>query len=194
MHIPKLPMAAAIAALSLSGAALAEPVTYQLDPDHTYPSFEADHFGGASIWRGKFDKTRGTVVLDAQAGTGSVEVTVDLSSVNTGHAKLDEELRSGQFFDVRKYPVATYKSTQVHFKDGKPVQVDGAFTLHGVTRPLTLQLLSFKCYQNPIAKKEVCGTEATATFDRDDYGVSSGKEYGFFMKTTLHIQAEGVRQ
>lgn len=185
---------AAIAAVLLPVATLAEPVTYQLDPDHTYPSFEADHFGGASIWRGKFDKTAGTVVLDAKAGTGTVEVTIDMASINTGNAKLDEHLRADDFFDVARFPTATYKGNRVRFEAGKPVEVDGIFTLHGVSRPLTLKLLSFKCYQNPILKKEVCGTEATAAFDRSDYGVSSGKDYGFFMKTTLHIQAEGIRQ
>jgi polyisoprenoid-binding protein YceI len=185
---------AAVAVLLAPAAVLAEPVTYQLDPSHTYPSFEADHFGGASIWRGKFDKSSGTVVLDAKAHTGSVDVTIDLASVNIGNAELDEHLRSPEFFDVKRFPTATYKSSKVHFKDGKPVEVDGIFTLHGVSRPLKLKLLSFKCYQNPIEKKEVCGTEATATFDRSDYGVSFGKEYGFFMKTTVHIQAEGIRQ
>ncbi|AOB33860.1 polyisoprenoid-binding protein [Bordetella sp. H567] len=185
---------AAVAAVVLPAAALAEPVTYRLDPGHTYPSFEADHFGGASIWRGKFNKTSGTVVLDAQAGTGSVDVTIDAASVDTGNADLDKDLRSEQFFDVSRFPTATFKGNTVHFKDGKPVEVDGTFTLHGVPHPLKLTLLSFKCYQNPILKKEVCGTEATAAFDRGDYGVSYGKDYGFFMKTTLHIQAEGIRE
>ncbi|OZI19973.1 polyisoprenoid-binding protein [Bordetella genomosp. 9] len=188
------PSRAAIAACVLPFAALAEPVTYQLDPDHTYPSFEADHFAGASIWRGKFDKTSGTVVLDAQAGTGTVDVTIDLASVNTGNKALDDQLRGDKFFDVKRFPTAAYKGSKVHFKDGKPVEVDGTFTLHGVSHPLKLTLLSFKCYENPIMKKQVCGTEATAAFDRDAYGVSFGKEYGFFMKTTLHIQAEGIRQ
>lgn len=192
MRIPTL--AFAVAATIMTAAAAAEPVTYELDPDHTYPSFETDHFAGASIWRGKFNKSHGTVVLDSQAGTGRVDVTVDMASVNTGNAKLDEELRRDKFFDVARYPTATFKSDSVQFKDGKPVAVQGTFTMHGVSRPLTLTLASFKCYQNPIIKKEVCGTEATATFDRSDYGISFGKEYGFFMKTTLHIQAEGVRQ
>jgi polyisoprenoid-binding protein YceI len=183
-----------LGAVMLPAAAMAEPVNYELDPDHTFPSFEADHFGGASIWRGKFNKTQGTVVLDAQAGSGTVDVTIDVASVNTGHAKLDEHLRSEKFLDVARYPTATYKGDQVRFKDGKPVEVDGTFTLHGVSRPLTLRLLSFKCYQNPMLKKEVCGTEATVTFDRSEFGVAGGKEYGFDMKTVLHIQAEGVRK
>jgi polyisoprenoid-binding protein YceI len=183
-----------IAVFALPMSALAEPVKYELDPGHTYPSFEADHFGGASIFRGKFNKTRGTVVLDAPAGSGTVDVTIDMASVNTGHDKLDAELRSEKFFDVARYPTATYQGKQVRFKDGKPVEVEGIFTLHGVARPLTLKLVSFKCYQNPILKKEACGTEATATFDRADFGVAMGKDYGFDMKTTLHIQAEGIRQ
>jgi polyisoprenoid-binding protein YceI len=191
-------ISAALAALIVSGAfcgsVRAAEVKYLLDPDHTYPSFAADHFDGASIWRGKFNKSSGFVTLDREAGTGSVEVNVDMASVNTGNAKLDEMLRTDMFFDVAKYPSAVFKSNEVVFQGGKPVRVVGTLTMHGVTRPLTLTVQSFKCYQNPLEKKEVCGTESTATFDRSDFGISSGKEYGFKMETTLQIQAEGAPQ
>jgi polyisoprenoid-binding protein YceI len=183
-----------LAGCALSVSALGAEVKYQLDPQHTYPSFETDHFGGASIWRGKFNKSSGWVAMDAQAGTGSLEATIDLSSVSIGNTVLEDELRSDMFFDVAKYPTAVYRGTQVHFKDGKPVSVDGTLTMHGVTRPLALTIESFKCYPNPVTKKEVCGTESTGTFDRSDFGVGFGKDYGFFMKTTLHIQAEGEKQ
>jgi polyisoprenoid-binding protein YceI len=176
----------------ISAGAMAQ--TYQLDPTHTYPSFEADHFGGASIWRGKFNKSSGTVILDPAAKTGSVNVSIDLASVDIGNDDLDKELVGKLFFDTARFPTATYKGTQVKFKGRVPVEVIGALTLHGVTRPVNLTIESFKCYMNPIIKKETCGTESTATFDRSDFGIDMGKTMGFKMNITLHIQAEGVRQ
>jgi polyisoprenoid-binding protein YceI len=72
--------------------------------------------------------------------------------------------------------------------------VIGELTRHGVTKSLNLTIESYKCFQNPMLKREVCGTESTATFDRSDFGVDMGKTYGFKMQTVLHIQAEGIRQ
>ena len=89
----QLLLAAGALATALSFNAMAAD-TYQLDPTHTYPSFETDHFGGLSIWRGKFKKSSGTVVLDRAAKTGTVDVTIDMSSVDIGNDKLDAELVS----------------------------------------------------------------------------------------------------
>ncbi|WP_109476505.1 YceI family protein [Paraburkholderia sp. C35] len=168
--------------------------TYQLDPNHTYPSFEADHFGGISVWRGKFKKSSGTVTLDRAAKTGTVDVTIDTTSIDTGNDKLDKHLQTPEFFDAAKYPTATYKGTQIRFDGDTPVEVIGTLTLHGVTKPVNLKIDSFKCFINPMLKREVCGTESTATFDRADFGMDWGKSYGFNTKTVLHIQAEGVKQ
>ena len=179
---------------AVSFNAMAEEVTYQLDPNHTYPSFETDHFGGISIWRGKFDKSSGTVTIDRAAKKGTLDATIDMTSIDIGNDKLNGELKSAQFFDADKFPTATYKGTSMKFKGDVPVEVIGELTLHGVTKPLNLKIESFKCFTNPMLKKEVCGTESTATFDRGDFGVDYGKAYGFKMKTTLHIQAEGIRQ
>jgi polyisoprenoid-binding protein YceI len=193
----KTPLLIAVAGALAAGAsfsAMAAEVTYQLDPAHTSPSFEADHFGGVSIWRGKFTKSSGTVTLDREAKTGTLNATIDMTSVEIGNAKLDEELKSPQFFDTAKFPSATYKGTSVKFNGDVPVEVTGELTLHGVTKPVTLTIESFKCFTHPMLKKEVCGTESTATFDRADFGIDYGKAYGFSMKTVLHIQAEGVRQ
>ncbi|MFP3547714.1 YceI family protein, partial [Rhizobium sp. SIMBA_035] len=104
-------IAAGALAASLSFSAFADTATYQFDPSHTYPSFEADHFGGLSVWRGKFDKSEGTVTLDRAAETGTVEVTTGIASIHTGSTKLDQNLQSDQFFDASKFPEATYKGT-----------------------------------------------------------------------------------
>ena len=173
--------------------ALATPVTYQIDPGHTYPSFEADHMGGLSVWRGKFTKSAGTIVLDQSKSTGTVEVTVDTSSIDFGHEKLNEHAKSPDLFDVAKYPTATYKGTLANFKNGAPTEVQGEFTFHGVTKPLTLTINQFLCKPNPMTKKEVCGADASGSFDRSDYGLNFGDKFGFKMQVKLAIQVEAIR-
>ncbi|MGX5874678.1 YceI family protein, partial [Burkholderia gladioli] len=186
-------MAAGALAAALSIPAMAAPVTYQLDPSHTYPSFETDHFGGLSVWRGKFDTSSGTVTIDRAAHTGSVEVTTKIASIHTGSAKLDEHVQTPDFFDAAKYPDATFKGT-LKFDGDKPVAAVGNLTLHGVTKPLTLTIDSFKCMQHPMLKREVCGVDAVGEFNRDEFGLDYGKAYGFKMQTKLLITAEGVAQ
>ncbi len=188
----KIALPASMLAL-IAGVASADPVTYQVDPGHTYPSFAADHFGGLSVWRGKFDKTSGTIVLDKDRGTGSVEITVDTSSIDFGHPKLNEHAKSAEMFDVEKYPTAVFKGRLNGFKSGAPTEVDGTFTLHGVTKPLTLTIDSFKCVIVPMDKKEHCGADATATLNRADYGIDYGAKYGFKMDVKLAIQVEAIR-
>jgi len=190
--VTKIVMPSALLTL-LAGAALAAPVTYQLDPAHTFPSFETDHFGGVSVWRGKFTKSSGTVVLDREKGTGTVEVTIDPASIDTGNPKLDTHVKSPEMFDVAKYPTATYKGTLSGFKNGVPTKVEGEFTLHGVTHPLELNVNSFKCMIYPMDNKEHCGADLSGTINRADYGVNYGDKYGFKMETKLAIQVEGVR-
>lgn len=175
----------------VSAAAFAAPVSYVLDPRHTYPSFEADHMGGLSVWRGKFTDTSGKVVYDKEAKSGSIEVTVNMSSVDYGLAKLDENAKSPDILDVAKFPTATYSGTFTQFNGAGPTEAQGTLTLHGVTRPLTLKINSFLCKPNPQTKKEVCGADASASFNRSDYGITWGDAYGFQMWVKLHIQVEG---
>jgi polyisoprenoid-binding protein YceI len=181
---------ASIAAL-LGASAFAAPVTYNLDPNHTYPSFEADHFGGLSVWRGKFDATSGKVVYDKDAKSGSIEVTVDMNSIDFGMPKLNEHAKSDQIFDAAKYPTATYSGKFTKFNGAAPTEAAGTLTMHGVTKPVTLTINSFKCMQNPMSHKEVCGADASATFSRADFGVSYGDKLGFSQQVKLQIQVEG---
>lgn len=182
-----------LALLSLSHvAAQAATVTYQIDPAHTYPSFEADHMGGLSVWRGKFNKTAGTVTWDKYAKKGTVNVTVDIDSVDFGMDLMNTKARSNELFDAAKYPTATYVGQLAGFQDGKPTQVTGELTLHGVTKPLQLDIVSFKCMPHMMLKREVCGADAHATFKRDDFGMDTGKLFGFKMDVTLRIQVEAI--
>jgi polyisoprenoid-binding protein YceI len=181
---------ASIAALA-SATALAAPVTYVLDPHHTYPSFEADHMGGLSVWRGKFTGTTGKVVYDKDAKSGSIDITVDMTSVDFGMAKMDEHAKSPDIFDTAKYPTATYTGKFSKFNGATPTEAQGTLTMHGVTKPVTLMINSFMCKPNPMTKKEVCGADASTTFNRSDFGVSYGDSYGFKMGVKLQIQVEG---
>jgi polyisoprenoid-binding protein YceI len=181
---------ASMAAL-FGASAFAAPVTYTLDPNHTYPSFEADHFGGLSTWRGKFDSTSGKVVYDKDAKAGSIDVTVDMSSIDFGMPKLNEHAKSPEIFDAAKYPTATYSGKFTKFNGATPTEAQGTLTMHGVTKPVTLVIDSFKCMQNPMSKKEVCGANATATFSRADFGVNFGDKFGFKQEVKLQIQVEG---
>jgi polyisoprenoid-binding protein YceI len=181
---------ASIAALASAGV-FAAPVTYVLDPNHTFPSFAADHFGGLSVWRGKFDSSSGKVVYDKAAKSGSIDVTVDMSSINFGVPKLDEHAKSAEMFDVAKYPTATYVGKFTKFNGDAPTEAQGTLTMHGVTKPVTLTINSFLCKQNPQSKKEVCGADASASFNRSDFGVNFGEKYGFKQEVQLQIQVEG---
>jgi polyisoprenoid-binding protein YceI len=184
---------AAIAAFSAVGVASANTVTYNLDPTHTYPSFEADHMGGLSIWRGKFDKSSGVVTLDRAAKAGSIDVKIDPASIDFGNAKLNEHVKSAEMFDVAKFPEASYKGKFSKFKGDVPTEVDGILTFHGVSKPVKLAIHDFKCIQHPMLKREACGADATGTFSRADFGVNYGEQYGFKQEVKLAIQVEGVK-
>ncbi|MEO9215557.1 MAG: YceI family protein [Rhodanobacter sp.] len=181
------------ALLSLACGTATAATTYQIDPDHTYPSFEADHLGGLSVWRGKFNRSSGTVMLDKAAGTGTVDITVDMKSADFGQDQLNKGAQGKELFETSKYPRATYKGKLTGFVNGAPTQVVGDLTLHGVTHPLELKINSFKCMPHPMLKREVCGADALATFKRDAYGMDAGKDYGFRMDVTLRIQVEAIQ-
>jgi polyisoprenoid-binding protein YceI len=174
-------------------SASAASTTYNVDPDHTHPSFEVDHFGGVSIWRGTFKKTSGTVQIDTAAKTGTVDVVIDTATIDFAHDKLNEHVSSPEMLDVAKYPTAEYKGKFVEFVDDAPKTISGDLTLHGVTKPVRLTINSFKCFQNPLIKKQVCGADASGTFNRADFGVNYGQQYGFKQDVLLRIQVEGVK-
>ena len=179
---------------SLASAASAAPAVYTIDPTHTFPSFEADHMG-LSVWRGKFNKTSGTVIFDKQAGSGTVELAIDMASIDFGHDPLNTWARGKDFLDAKKYPKAIYKGRfEGATADKAPAEVTGELTLHGVTKPVVLKLHLFKCIPHPLFKRDLCGADASASFNRDDFGLGVGKEYGFKMSVDLRIQVEALAE
>ncbi|MCA0175633.1 MAG: YceI family protein [Proteobacteria bacterium] len=182
-----------LALLAVAGAAAAEPVTYKIDPMHTFTHFAVRHFDAATI-RGRFDKKDGEVTIDRAAGTGSARISVDVNSLSTGVPQFDKHLLSNDFFDARQYPTMTFEGNQFTFDGDKVASVAGQLTMHGQTQPLTLKATHFGCYQNPMLKREVCGGDFEATIDRTQWGMAYGVLLGQPKQVQLHIQIEAVRQ
>ena len=180
-----------IALALASGSAMAAPVSYTVDPTHTYPSFEADHMG-MSYWRGKMTKSAGDIVLDKEAGTGTVDIVIDLASIDFGLEALNTWATGDKFFNVKKSPHATYKGTLDKFVAGSPTLVRGELTLNGQTHPVDLSISRFKCRPHPMLKREFCGADASGSFQRDAFGLDAGKDYGFNMEVALRIQVEAL--
>lgn len=165
--------------------------TYTLDPSHTYPRWAASHFG-FSTHRGQFNKTSGKLTLDQKAGKGSIEVAVETASLNTNDPKMDEHMKTADFFDVSRFPSMTFKSRAMKFENGKPVSASGEFTMLGVTRPMTLRISQVHCGMHPVIKKEACGAEVTGTVKRSAHGMKYGIP-GISDDIRLTIQVEAIR-
>ncbi len=177
-------------AITASGVAVAQ--TYNLDPNHTYPSFESDHMG-ISILRGKFTRTKGTVTFDRAAKTGTMDIEIDTGSIDFGHAKLNQQVKSAELFNVEKFPTATYKGRAIKFNGDTPVAVEGDLTLLGVTRPVNLKINKFKCIENAMLKRETCGADASAEFNRADFGMTYGVPKFTAPEIKLAIQVEAIK-
>jgi len=169
-----------VALLLAASSVSAFATTYNIEPNHTYPSFEADHMGGV------------TITLDHAAKTGTADITIDASTIDFGHAKMNEHAKSKEMFDVAQFPTAVYKGTAIKFDGDKPVSVEGTLTLHGVTKPVALTIKQFKCIPHPMLKREVCGADASAVFNRADFGISYGLPM-FSPEVKLAIQVEAIK-
>ncbi|MFZ6686398.1 YceI family protein [Undibacterium sp. SXout11W] len=178
---------------SFVGTAHADTATYNIDPTHTYVTFEVTHFG-TSTNRGRFDKKEGTVVLDMAAQSGKVDLAIDTRSINTGHAAFDQHLQTTDFFDSVKYPAARFTADKISFRGEKISEVKGELTLLGKTRPVLLKATNFNCYMNPIIKHEVCGGDFETTIQRTQWGMNWGLDYGVPDTVKLVIQVEAVKQ
>lgn len=154
----------------LTSAAHAAPETYTIDNSHTFPYFTYSHFG-FSTQSHRFDRTSGTVSIDRAGKTGTVDVVIDATSVNTGFPLFNEHIQSEDFFDTAQHPTITFKSKAMKFKGDQPVSVTGDLTLKGVTRPVTLAISQFKCMTHPVRKVDACGANASTTLKRTDFNM-----------------------
>ena len=184
----QLTLAAALAA-SLVAPVLAAPQTYVVDSSHTFPRFSYSHFG-YSTQLSSFKQTTGKVVFDAQAKTGSVDIAIDMKSVNTGFDDFNGHIQGEDFLDTAKFPTATFKSTRVVFDGDKPRSIDGVLTIKGVSKPVTLTVTSFQAMPHPMLKKPALGANAFTTIKRSEFNAGKFAPYvGDEVRIDIAIEA-----
>jgi polyisoprenoid-binding protein YceI len=169
--------------------------TWAIDPVHSSINFSVRHLMVSKV-RGRFEKFSGAIVV-AQDGTPSVTAEIAVDSINTHNEQRDGHIKSADFFEVEKYPTATFRSTNVR-ANGDNYAVDGEFTLKGVTKPVTLDL-EFNGVNPGMGHGEVAGFDASVVLNRKDFGIdiempleTGGTVVGD--KVTITLEIEAVKQ
>lgn len=181
-----------VLAAGCSLAASAAPETYVIEPTHSFSRFEYNHFG-YSTQVNKFNSTVGKIQIDRAAKTGSVEVSIDPKSVNTGYDTFNSHLQGADFLDSAKYPAITYKSSKFVFSGDKLVGVEGNLTIKGVSKPVNLEVTSFHCMLHPMVKKDACGANAIAKIKRSDFGAGKYAPH-VSDEVTLGFSIEAIKE
>ena len=179
-----LACAALLLGLSLPLAA----ADYAIDPAHTYAGFEIDHLG-FSTQRGQFNRSSGSIRFDPESRRGSIDITIDASSLDTGFALRDEVLRGEDWFNTQAFPHLLFRSQRFIFEQERPVAVEGTLAMLGQIRPMRLEISRFKCGLNLANRKQGCGADASGVLRRSDFGLSNGLPF-IGNEVRLRIQVE----
>jgi polyisoprenoid-binding protein YceI len=188
-------VAAALAlAGALAGASVARgaPEEFIVDVTHTFSHFEVVHLG-ISTYRGRLGVKSGTIFLDPDLGTGSIDVVIDPATVSTGYEKLDAILRDDDLLDTAHFPAVTFRANILAFEKGALRTARGELTFLGVTRPVALNVERFGCTRKPFLVQYRCGADAIAVFRRSDFGMTSYQTW-VSDEVTVRVQIEAVRQ
>ena len=153
----------------LSTTVVAETEYYTIDSKHTFPHFAIDHMGFSTLY-GRFNLTTGKIIIDRENNNGSIDIKIAAVSINTGHNKRDQHLRSPDFLNVMEFPNIFYQSRNINFIGDDGAKIEGDLTILGVTQSVPLKVKRIRCGKNPVNKKETCGFEATAEIKRSDFG------------------------
>lgn len=147
--------------------------TFTFDTNHTNITWRANHFGFSNP-DGKFVGATGTLVLDeTNPANSKVNVSIPTTGLVTGLPRLDEHLKSADFLDVEKFPIATFASDKVELTGKDTAKVSGMLTLHGVTKPVVLDVRLNKIGENPMNHLKTSGFSATTTIKRSEFGISA---------------------
>jgi len=151
--------------------------TYAIEPNHTQVLFAVDHLG-FSIFRGFFSNASGTLTINpADLTTTKLAVTVPVASVYTPSQKLNEELVSADWFDAQQFPTATFVSTKITPGPNAMALVEGNLTLHGVTKPATMQVRFHGAGKSMISKGTAIGFDGRLAFSRNAFGIGKDVPY-----------------
>ena len=188
-------VAGALGAVALTSIATAAPATFDIDSAHSSVQFSVRHLMISNV-RGEFTKVTGTVVYDPDdLKASSVEAHIDISTINTREPKRDADLKGPEFFDAAKYPAMTFKSTELRRSSGK-LQILGDLTMHGVTKPVVLDVDGPTQEIKDARGKTRFGASATTKINRTDWGLTwnriletGGVTVGEEVTITLDIEA-----
>ncbi len=187
----QLPSEFAPAAPAKPAGGPARNANYVIDPTHTFVMYEMGHYGTTTN-RGRFSTKDGSVQIDGTGTSGKVDITMDISSINTGVDLLNRHVQSKDFFNVAEFPTGRFVADRIDFSGDKVVDVPGKLTLMGQTRPVTLKAVRFNCYLSPLINRQVCGGDFETTVERSDWGITWGLNFGFENKVKLLVQVEAV--
>ena len=169
---PHFAIAAVFGTLLLSLPLFAAAETYDVDSMHSMPSFTFKHLN-LSSFRGRFDQITGNIDFDPVHHTGGAIIAINLDSVSTGVPMLDQFLRGAKFFDTAKFPTAIFTSNSFKFSDEQLVSVSGDLSLHGITKPVVLEIVYLSCRTHPLLNVPSCGADASVTIKRSDFGLDA---------------------
>lgn len=189
VEIATLALAAGVA---LAAPALAASTAFEIEPSHTWVFYEVLHFG-TSTNRGRLPVKAGKVQLDAEAGTGRVEIQIDTSAPASGVPALDKLMQGENLLRSTEFPSAGFAASDIRFEAGKPVALNGDLTFRGVTLPVQLRALRYSCYQHSFLKRQVCGGDFETTIQRSRWGMGWGTHI-VADEVRLLIQVEAVQQ
>jgi polyisoprenoid-binding protein YceI len=164
---------------------------YVIDPTHTFVMYEMGHYGTTTN-RGRFSTKDGMVRIDDTGKNGKVDITMDMSSINTGVDLLNRHVQSKDFLNIAEFPTGRFVADKLSFNGDKLSEVDGTLTLLGQTRPVKLTASRFNCYMNPLINRQVCGGDFETTVERSQWGVTWGIPFGFEDKIRLLVQVEAI--
>lgn len=198
LTLATLTTAAALAGAQQAPEAAAKPAggpvkgaSYVVDPTHTFVNYEMGHYGTTTN-RGRLSTKDGKIKIDPSGTGGKVDITMDISSINTGVDLLNRHLLSKDFFNVAEFPTARFVSDRLDFSGDKVTQVNGTLTLMGQTRPVMLKANRFNCYLSPLINRQICGGDFETTVERSQWGINWGLTFGFEDKVRLLVQVEAV--
>lgn len=181
-------LAISLYSLCIVSAQAAE--TYKFDPNHTYVLWHVSHFGFSSP-SGKW-LADGTLLLDETNPQNSkLDVKIHTATLSTGIPKFDQHLISKDFLDAQQFPDATFVSNKIEVMGNNQAKVNGILTLHGVSKPLTLDVKLNKIGMSAVTNKKTAGFTATTHFKRSDFGIK-GYLPGVGDEVNVNIEAEAV--
>lgn len=197
-----LAFAAAVATTSACALAFTAPATtlektssgiYEIDPTHTNVLFGISHMG-FSTYYGRFNRVAGSLNFDAKTPeTSRLAVTIDVASIDTNNEKLEGELKSAPWLDAEKFPTASFTSTKIEKLTATTGKLTGDFTLHGVTKPVVLEVTFNGTGINPITQTEELGFSAKGSIKRSDFGITQylpmvGDDVALTIESELHLK------